>query len=400
MQRAIIGAALAAVVAGTSAQTPSAHWPQYLGPSRNSIAPVSITAGATLTIAWKKPMPSGGAGIVAAGDRIYTLGSDAGQDYVYALAAATGEEAWTLAIGKTHPQATFGPNATPAIAGGLLIVISTGCEMKAINLETPTVAWTVDLGAQFKSRFAARGGCGMSPLVVGHRVIVQTGANEGPRLAALDAASGRTLWTADVPNALANAPGYLGGGNGTVLYHHVKEPEGSGITALDASTGAVSWQIDGTQGASASVPVPADTGRLLLERWPHTTLYDIASKKPLWTTREMTALESPAVPYRGHIFGFGGQSGEFLTCLDGASGQVKWSSRIYRGHLLLAGDTLVVLSSASGLVRLVAADPSGYRERAKLQILAPGARAATPPSLAGGRIFARNLEDIVAINVR
>ena len=400
MRRAILVAALAAATAAAAAQTPPASWPQYLGPSRNSVSSTAIPAGATLAVAWKKPLPSGGAGIVAAGDRIYTLGSDAGQDYLYALAAASGDEVWTLALGKTHAQATFGANATPAIAAGLLIAIATNCEMKAINLETRAVAWTVDLGAQFKSRFAARGGCGMSPLVAGSRIVVQTGASEGPRVAALDATNGQTVWTADVPNAYASAPGYLGADGGTVLYHHVKEPEASGITALNAATGAISWQIDGAQGASGIVPVPADNGRVLLERWQHTTLYDIASKKPLWMTREMTALDSPAVPHRGHIYGFGGQSGEFLTCLDAATGNVKWSSRIYRGHLVLAGDTLVVLSSASGLVRLVAADPTGYREIAKLQILAPGARALTPPSLAGGRIFARNLEEIVAVNVR
>jgi outer membrane protein assembly factor BamB len=400
MRRPIIVVALATVAAVGAAQTPQPGWPQYLGPSRNSISPVVIPAGATLTVAWKKPMPSGGAGIVASGDRIYTLGSDQGQDYLYAFAAASGDEAWKLALGKTHTQATFGPNATPAIAGGRLIAVATSCEMKAIDLQARTVSWTVDLGAQFKSRFAARGGCGMSPLVVGQRIVIQTGAAEGPRIAAFDAANGRTVWTADVPNAYATAPGYLDTGGGTVLYHHVKEPDASGITALDAASGAIAWQIDGSQGASGTVPVPVSGNRILVERWPHSTLYDVPSKKPVWTTREMTALDSPAVPYDGHIYGFGGQSGEFLMCLDAATGAVKWSSRIYRGHLVLAGNTLVVLSSASGLVRLVAADPGGYRELAKLSILAPGARAITPPSLAGGLIFARNLEDIVAIAVR
>ena len=399
MRRAIAIAMLAGMASATAAQAPPAGWPQYLGPSRNSIAPVSIPAGATLTIAWKKPMPSGGAGIVAAGDRVYTLGSDDGQDYLYAFAAASGDEAWKMPLGKTHAQATFGPNATPAIAGDLLIVVATSCEVKAIDLQTRAVRWTVDLGAQFKSRFAARGGCGMSPLVVGQRIVIQTGAAEGPRVAALDVTSGRTLWTANVPDAFANAPGYLDAG-GTVLYHHVKEPEASGITALDAATGAITWQIDGAQGASGTVPVPVTSSRVLVERWPHTTLYDIASRKPVWTTRDMTALDSPAVPYEGHIYGFGGQSGEFLTCIDAANGQVKWSSRIYRGHLVLAGNTLVVLSSAAGLVRLVAADPAGYRELARLPILAPGARAITPPSVSGGHIFARNLEDIVAVAVR
>jgi len=48
----------------------------------------------------------------------------------------------------------------------------------------------------------------------------------------------------------------------------------------------------------------------------------------------------------------------------------------------------------------VAADPAGYRELAKVQVLAPGARTSTPPSLDGARIFVRNLEQIVGVEVR
>ena len=98
----------------------------------------------------------------------------------------------------------------------------------------------------------------------------------------------------------------------------------------------------------------------------------------------------------GRVLHTGGQIG---WVLDAASGAVKWTSRTYRGHLTLAGDTLVLLSESAGLVRLIAADPSGYRELAKVQVLRPGARTSTPPSLAGGRIFVRNLDELAAIEV-
>lgn len=113
----------------------------------------------------------------------------------------------------------------------------------------------------------------------------------------------------------------------------------------------------------------------------------------------MVANDNPSVHHKGQIYGFGGQSGEFLTCLDAATGKVRWSTRIYRGHLVLAGDTLVVLSNAAGSLRLVAPDPAGYKELLKLDVLAPGARTPTPPTVAAGRIFVRNYEEIVGISV-
>lgn len=222
----------------------------------------------------------------------------------------------------------------------------------------------------------------------------------GARLAAFDVATGKRLWeAADLPNSYNLSPGWMEGGDGRVLYHHTKPPGISGVTAIDAATGATLWQIDGKTGESDATPVAVGAGRVLIETWPQVSLFDVASRTPVWTTPRIAAGRAPAVARNGHLYTFGGQSGEFLTCVDAATGEVTWTSRIYRGHLALAGDTLVVLSESSGLLRLVAADPAGYRELAKVQVLMPGARTGTPPSLAGRRIFVRNLEELVAIAI-
>ena len=395
----LLASAVAVSAAALSAQAP-AEWPQLLGATRNANA-APIASGASLTLAWKKPMPSGSAGLAVAGDRVYTLGGDAEQDVLFALDAATGAEAWRLALGKTHANALNGPGATPAIAGGLVLAVTSMCQLHAVNPQTRQIAWTQDLVATFATRYAKGGGCSMAPLVAGPRVVMVTGSTTGGQLAAFDAATGKLAWTATgLPNSVNLAPGWMPQGGGLILYHHSKPPGVSGITAINAETGATVWQIDGTTGTSNATPIAVTDNRVLLETWGHVSLYDVAARKPLWTTKEITSLPSPAVAHKGHVYAFGGQSGEFLTCLDAADGKVKWTSRIYRGHLALAGDTLVVMAEASGLVRLVAADPTAYREIAKVQALTPGARTPTPPSLAGGRIFVRNLDELAAVAVR
>jgi outer membrane protein assembly factor BamB len=382
------------------AQGPPADWPQLFGPARNNIGTAAIPAGAGLGVAWRKPLPSGSAGLVVANGHVFTLGSDGEQDVLFAFDAATGHAAWTLPLGPTHADATAnGPNATPALAGDLLVTVSTACRLQAIHVRTRAVVWAHDLGALFASRFAKRGGCGMSPLLAGSRIVVVTGAEKGPRLAAFDAVTGTPAWTAaDLPGGYNQVPGWMEREQ-LVLYHHVRTPGASGITAIDAGTGAVAWQFDGQQGESDATPVPVAPGHVLHETWGQVALYDIATRTRQWITREAAAQRNPAVTHNGHIYMFGGQSGEYLTCLDAANGQVKWTSRIYRGHLLLAGDTLVVLSEAAGQLRLVAADPSGYREQAKVPVLTPGARTGTPPSMGAGHVFVRNLEEIVAVRI-
>jgi outer membrane protein assembly factor BamB len=402
MRRAVIlGISVATAGGLVTAQPSPADWPQLFGPSRNNIVTGAIPAGARLALAWKKSMPTGSAGLVVADGRVFTLGTDDERDILFAFDAATGAESWRMELSPTHADAIAnGPNSTPAIAGDLIITVSTLCHLQAIDRRTQRIVWTRSLTEMFDSTYAKRGGCGMSPLVAGSRIVVVTGAPKGPRLAAFDAATGAPSWTtADLPGGYSQVPGWMAAER-LILYHHVRTHGASGITAINSDTGAVAWQFDGTEGESDATPVPVAPGRVLHELWDRVAVYDIATRTRQWTTREAAASRNPAVVHEGHIYTFGGQSGEFLTCLDAASGEVKWASRIYRGHLVLAGGTLVVLSEASGQLRLVAAEPAGYRELAKIAVLAPGARPGTPPSIAAGHVFVRTLEEIVAVRVR
>lgn len=399
MKRALIAALVVAAPAAHTAQSPQTDWPQHLGPTRNSVAATAIPASATLSVAWKKPLPSGSAGIVVADGRAYTLGSDGEQDLLLAFDGSTGSEVWRHPLGPTHADVLMGPGSTPVISGEHIIALGTSCRMQAIHRQTRAVAWRLDFSERFKSPLGTRGGCNMSPLLAGDRLVFSTGAPDA-RLAAVNRATGDTLWTAPVLPSYGGSPGILSADGGAILHHHVKQDTGtSGITALDPATGKTLWQIEGTDGASGAIPIPLDRNRLLVERWPHLSLYDLTTRAALWTSRDMVANDNPSVHHKGHIYGFGGQSGEFMTCLDASTGKVTWSTRIYRGHLVLAGDTLVVLSNAAGTLRLVASDPAGYRELAKLDVLKPGARTPTPPTVAAGRIFVRNYEEIVGVSV-
>jgi outer membrane protein assembly factor BamB len=263
--------------------------------------------------------------------------------------------------------------------------------------------WKRDFAEEYKSRFAAQGTCNMSPLVASGRVIVPTGAREGVRIAAFDAASGKPAWTAaNVPNSLTGAPGLMdAGGAFRVLYHHAKPPGTSGISAIDVQSGAVAWQFDGKASMSDTTPVALPGNRVLIQTWANSSMYDTsASPRELWTNDELSAAGSPPVVHGEYLYGFGGNSTEFLKCVEAATGKVRWSNRIYRGFAALAGDTLVVIGEASGLLRLIGADPASYRELSRLQVLEAGARTGTPPAIAGGRIYVRNLEQVVAIDAR
>ena len=173
----------------------------------------------------------------------------------------------------------------------------------------------------------------MSPAVEGNLVVLPTGAPAGARLVALDAASGKEAWSSStVPGSLNAAPGLASlGGVRQVLYHHAKPPGLSGVSGVRADTGATVWQIDSPEGMSDTTPLALPGDRVLLQTWMNTTLIDAgATPRAVWTMTELSAMGSPPVYRDGYLYGFGGNSGEFLKCVEIKTGQVRWSSRPYR----------------------------------------------------------------------
>ena len=102
---------------------------------------------------------------------------------------------------------------------------------------------------------------------------------------------------------------------------------------------------------------------------------------------------SPTVHEAGSLFGFGGQ---YLLCVDAATGEPRCCEKTNSGALIRVGRHLVLLGEQSGLLRLAEAAPAGYRELARAPAFNAGAQSSTGPSYADGRIFVRNVEEMVA----
>ena len=100
------------------------------------------------------------------------------------------------------------------------------------------------------------------------------------------------------------------------------------------------------------------------------------------------------MPYEGYLYGY---SGNFLTCVDAATGEMVWKSRPPGvGNLVLIDGHLVILARTGDIV-VAEATPEAYREVSRVQALDRGYF--TRPSFAGGRVYVRNLADIAAIGV-
>jgi outer membrane protein assembly factor BamB len=381
-------------------------WPQWLGPTRDGAVRGVSWKAPKLALAWKKPLGPGASGIVVADGRAFTMFADEESEYAVALAVADGRELWRAKLDPLVANVE-GPNSTPLVEGKTLVTLSTACQLRALDAATGSVVWQRDMKKDFGVTLGR--GCQTSPLVEAGQLIVQAGGRENEqRVVAVEPATGKTLWSArGTERTTYTSPvvADIGGVRQLVVHHTIiGPPPRSALMGLRLTDQSVLWSrpLEKFSFETPLVLKDAAGATVVLASWSDASSVKVTSTggtfqvQPGWQTADLSATASPPVFRDGHLYGFGG---DFLACLDAASGRTVWKERLYAGSVILVGDRLVALSVTAGLVRLVHATPTGYKEDGKLEVFNRGARADTPPSFAAGQVFLRNDEEIVAVRV-
>lgn len=384
---------------------PDESWPGLWGPNRDGKArgAARLPAGAELKAreAWRRPIGSGFAGITLAGGRGFTGQQDGAHDYAVAFDPATGKELWRARLGDTyrgHDGSRDGPASTPAVDVDSVFVLSPRGVLFALEAASGKVAWQRDLKTEVQATEPFYG-FGTSPLVSGRHVIVQTGG-EKSGLAAFDKASGAPAWavshtktigySSPVPTTLLGVAQVLVLAN-DVLY---------GVRPED---GSLLWSHPTGWGEEAMRPPLALPGdRVLISGSSEAKLIALArdgtrfTAKDVWKTPRLKNSLSPTLFHEGHLFGF---SSQYLVCLDPDTAEMVWRERVYAGSMILVDGHLMILGSESGELRVGRASSLGYKERLKAPVFNAGATSVTGPAFAAGRLFFRNVEEIVALDV-
>jgi outer membrane protein assembly factor BamB len=381
------------------------EWPRLWGPRGDAqAAQPAAPPGTALTLKelWRRPLGSGFSGIAVVAGRGFTGETDGTDDHVLAFDLETGRTLWRSRLGSTyrgHDGSKDGPIATPAVQAGRVFVTGPRGGLFAFDASSGGLLWQHDLTTELGANLPFYG-FGTSPTPAGDRVVVQVGGVQKHGLVAFDAASGRVVWAVDH----GNSAGYstplvtsLAGVPQLVVVGH------ESVYAVRPEDGALLWSHKlGESEEPSRPPIALDGSRVLVPRWSSSILIEVTREGETlgaverWRSARFKGSYSPGVLHEGHLFGFNAQ---YLTCLDPASGEVKWRHKANAGALVLVGRHLLVLGEQSGLLRVVEATPEGYRQVAELAAFNAGAASFTHPSIAGGRAYLRNTEELLAVEL-
>lgn len=386
------------------------EWSQYGGPERDNRSPdtgllKSWPSGGPPLLYTATGLGSGYSSVALSDGKVLTMGGRGDDECVIALDLETGEEVWATRVGTTRPDGTGpGPRGTPTIDGERVYALGANGDLACLELSNGTVVWSGNILREFGGNNITWG-ISESVLIDGDRVICTPGGKRAT-MAALDKATGRTVWTSkapgDPPAAYSSAIAVeAGGARQYVNFTH------SGVIGVRANNGDFLWNNSASANGTANCSSPLfykghvfsasgyGTGGALVKL---TGGRGRGGAELVYKTNEMVNHHGGMVIVGDYLYGADDGS---LRCLDVMTGKLQWRDRSVGKGSIVYADGHVILRSEQGPVALVEATPEGYREQGRFdQPNRSNYNSWSHPVVAEGRLFLRDQDKLLVYDLR
>jgi len=366
-------------------------WPGKRGPADDWTAPAAASfPGATARELWRMQIGAGCSGIAVAQGVAITLGNTDNRDTVWCLDSATGAERWRVSYpSRLEPRGyEGGPNTTPCIDGERVYSLSRQGLLLCLALADGRELWRRDVAADGVRQ--PNYGFSCSPVVRDGVLMLNIGTH-GRAFACTD---GRPLWSSgEVADGYASATFASIDGAPSVLTF-----TRSAVSAARLADGVRLWSTPWTVKHAIADPLVLD-GRVLVTHGYGSGSIVLAladgQREAAFPQQAFLGVLYPPIAYRGHLYGSTGDkqtAGEY-RCLRAADGKLMWSdTTLGTGASIGVGPYLLVLTRR-GFLALIDAAPEAFREHWRIKALP--ATCWTIPSVAGGRIYARDADGLL-----
>jgi outer membrane protein assembly factor BamB len=323
------------------------------------------------------------------------------REYVIAFDTATGKEAWATPHGSAfHNDRGDGPRGTPTVDGDKLYALGGNGDLASLDAKTGRVLWTMNVLQKFGGSNITWG-ISESPLVIGDKVLVNAGG-PGASIVALNKKDGSLIWKSQSDRAgYSSAITVEAGGTTQVVFF-----TSSRAVGLDLKDGRLLWDYPRAANNVANAATPIARGNRVFISSDYGNgggLVEIKANgkdvtaQEIYFTKDMRNHHSSSVLVGDHLYGF---SSSILTAMRFDTGEIAWKDRsVGKGSLVYADGHLYCLSE-NGVVGLVEATPTGYREKGRFRIPQDSLPTWAHPVVAGGRLYLRDQDTIYAFDVK
>ncbi len=397
MNRTVCLIALSLLVIPLAAETVD-DWPQYRGPERDGVSRESGLLAEWPEdgpkVLWKRDIGTGFSGLSVAGGRIYTMMAEGEKEYAAAFDAASGEELWRTEVGARFPS-DFGdgPRSTPAVVGKHVVVLGSYGDLFGLAAKDGKQRWSLSLPKDFGGAVPSHG-YSTAPMIEGDLLVIEVGGGRDKAYAALDPKTGKARWTTQDGSATYTSPiaVTLDGKRQLISL------SGSQIVSLDTA-GELLWSHSWDGGIAMPLFIAPD--KLFVSTSRTSMMAQLEQSdggmkvEEVWSNAEMNNHFNSSVVSGGYIYGF---DNNILKCVAVADGERMWAKRGFgEGSLILADGHLIILTERGQLVHAEATH-EGFEEKARFQAI--DGKSWTAPALAGGKLYIRNLKEMMSLDLQ
>ena len=403
--------AVALAVVSSVALGHADDWYQFLGPNRNGTSDETRLAesfpASGPKILWREPLGVGMSGVVVGNGAAFTLSQDDAKQYVVCLDAASGVQRWKTPVAPAYENAMGnGPRATPTLTGKHAFVLTGEGILAALEARTGKLLWSQNCPKLLGGK-PAEYGMASSPLIVNDVVVIQS-AGRGSSVAAFDIRTGDLRWKSG-----RGAAGYSSPIVTTVnKKRQVIAYTASGAAGIDPENGEQLWSypFETDYDCNTATPVVLKAAQILISSGENhgSTILNISnSSRPevewesLGRTSQLRSEWQTPVVVDGHLYGMDniGSAGPItnLVCLNLADMSTAWKENRFGKSNLTAADGKLFISTMKGELVIVKATPDAFTETARASVLGMTRQA---PVIANGRLYLRDDKEVVCINIR
>jgi outer membrane protein assembly factor BamB len=404
---ALLGGLLQADSSREPASSASFDWPQWRGVNRDAVSSetglVDRWPDAGPRVVWRAEVGAGFSSVSISGGKLYTLWDEKGTQYLFCLDALTGEERWRRAVGAAFTNHWGnGPRSTPLVDGDLVFAVGTQGRLVAASKDTGELRWQHDLVAEFAAKLPSYG-YSSSPLVALDRLVLEAGAKDATFMA-FDKQSGEVAWRSESDRPAYSSPirASIAGVDQIVFW------SAHGLHSVSPETGKVLWRYSWETFCAVSgdplntgTPIFIEPDRIYISSGSGAAVIRISREgekfkvDAVWESEKMRSDVNASVRLGRYIYGFDRGT---LQCLDAGTGEVRWKARGFQRGSLIAADGKLIVLGEGGQLALVEASPDGFVQMDRAQIL--DGKNWTSPSLAGGKLYLRNHEELVCLDLK
>lgn len=335
-----MNALLVLLLSATMTASTANIWPGFRGDgdSHTNARRLPLHWSETKNIAWQIDLPAyGQSSPVVWCDRIFLT----------AVQGANKERLWTLcydlktgrALWQREAAATFTQKddkivskaaPTPAVDGKRVYFFFESGDLLAFDHNGKT-NWQRKLAAEYGG-YKTNHGLGSSIVQTDSSIVVLIAHSGSSFILAIDKQTGQNRWKTEIKTGGGWSTPLVANVNGKL---HLMVSLSGGITAYDAETGRVVWNLDGLKGNNIPSPSLTSEQNLLIagssDKGMNVAIKlggtgDLTASHIAWRAEEATANFASPLVHRGLVY-FVSKVG-IAYCLDAATGAEKWRQRL------------------------------------------------------------------------